>query len=156
MSSPNSTPEVVRGRRGARRLLVQALYQWLSAGGEPQSLVAEFLEDRAPPGIDTAYFHELLLPCLTQVERFEALIASVLDRPLAEVDPVERAVLLLATAEFELRREIAMPVIIDEAVELARLYGSAEGHRYVNGVLDRLAVRLRPQEKNRPRDGNCG
>lgn len=132
-----------RGRRGARRLALQALYQWLVAGGEEPALAAEFLAERAAAGIDAEYFRELLATCMRDAGALDALLAPALDRAPGEVDPVEHAILLIGAAELRDRRELAVSVVINEAVELARTFGADNGHRFVNGVLDRVAALVR-------------
>lgn len=146
MSSPRLQTEAnpARGRRGARRLALQALYQWLMSGGDASALAAEFLSDRAAPGIDAVYFRELLGSCIEHADSLDAELAPLLETATAEIDPVEHAVLLIGAAELRDRRELAVSVIINEAVELAKSFGAENGHRFVNGVLDGLARRLRP------------
>lgn len=145
MSSPNSGAErrPLAGRRGARRLALQALYQWLVAGGDAETLVEEFLADRAGPGTDTGYFRWLVRTCVDEAPALDAELAVALELAPAEIDPVEHAALLIGAAELRSRPELAVAVIINEAVELAKTFGAANGHRFVNGVLDRLAARLR-------------
>lgn len=128
-----------RGRRGARRLALQALYQWLVTGGDPVELVSEFLTERAPAGIDRGYFGEIIVGAIAQVESLEAQLSRWLDRRLPELDPVERAVLLIGAWELLNRQELSRSIVINEAVQLARDFGASDGHRFVNGVLDRLA-----------------
>lgn len=145
-----------RGRRGARRLALQALYQWLVAGGEPGGLVAEFLSERAAEDIDREYFRELVTTCTREGAALDALLAAALDRSPATVDPVEHAILLIGIAELRDRQELAVSVVINEAVELAKAFGADNGHRFVNGVLDRLAADLRPLERKDARQGGGG
>lgn len=146
MPSKKSARDPIRGRRGARRLLVQALYQWCMAGTNGEDLNQEFLTDRAPQGIDQVYFKEVLAACMQNALDAESLISRYTTRSIGELSVVERAILILATVELDVRREIPGPVIINEAIELDRVFGAAEGTRFVNAVLDRVRSELRPSE----------
>lgn len=143
---PDAAAGATRGRRGARRLAMQVLYQWLVAGGEESELAADFLDEGAGDKIDDGYFRELLSLCLRDSDSLDALLAPALDRTPSEVDPVEHAILLIGAAELRDRPELAVSVVINEAVELAKTFGADNGHRFVNGVLDRVAATLRPRE----------
>lgn len=147
MSSTSFDPSATRGRRGARRLAMQALYQWLLAGGCEAPLLADFLSERGAAVVDREYFRELAAICINERETLDELLSGCLDRPPAELDPVEHAILLIGAAELRDRGELAVPIVTNEAVELAKTFGAEGGHRYVNGVLDRLAAQLRPHEK---------
>ena len=108
---------------------------------------------RARPPADTEFFAALLQGVIADAEALRALFAPLLTRSVAELSPVEHAVLLLST--FELRRDIETPyrVVINEAIELAKKYGGADGHKFVNGVLDRLVGSIRPEEVAATRAG---
>ncbi|MGH8270744.1 MAG: transcription antitermination factor NusB [Gammaproteobacteria bacterium] len=147
MSSTASNVNATRGRRGARRLAMQALYQWLLAGGREAPIVADFLAESGADAIDREYFRELTMACIGEREALDVLLASCLDRPPAELDPVEHAILLIGAAELRDRNELAVSIVTNEAVELAKAFGAEGSHRYANGVLDRLAATLRPLEK---------
>lgn len=151
LSHPCDAPR--RGRRGARRLALQALYQWLVAGGDAAALAAEFLAERARDGIDADYFRELVAVCIRDADALDALLAPALDRAPAAIDPVEHAILLIGAAELRDRSELAVSVVINEAVELAKTFGADNGHRFVNGVLDRVAAALRPPTRSGADDG---
>ena len=133
-------------RRRARALLVQALYQWQVAGADPGDILLEFVEGRDVANADVDYFRELLRAIPAEVEALDADIAPLLERSLALVDPVERAILRLACYELRERWEVPVRVVIDEAVELAKRFGAEQGHRFVNGIVDRLAHRIRAHE----------
>jgi len=133
-------------RRRARRALVQAVYQWQMAGGTASEIEAEYESNGSLDKADQAFFHELLGGVLRHTAELDALLAPVLDRTIAELSNVERAVLRLATRELESRIDVPYRVVIDEYVELTKLFGAEEGHKFVNGVLDRLAGTLRPVE----------
>ncbi len=147
MSNASRSQNATRGRRGARRLAMQAVYQWLVAGGHPDEIVSDFLAERTDTAVDAAYFRELTTTCVTDASALDALLTPALDRLPSEVDPVEHAVLLIGVAELRDHRELAISVVINEAVELAKAFGADNGHRYVNGVLDRVAATLRSEER---------
>ncbi len=128
-------------RRRARSRLVQALYQQLLTGQPPEEIERQFLAEGLE-GCDIAYFRELLHAVPAAAEALEARFVPLLDRPLAQIDPVERAVLLLGAYELAERIEVPYRVVIHEAVELAKRFGADQSHRYINGVLDRLAGQL--------------
>lgn len=133
-------------RRKARRALVQAVYQWQMAGGTAAEIEAEYKANGSLDKADHAFFHELLGGVLRHTAELDALLSPILDRTVKELDNVERAVLRLAARELESRIDVPYRVVIDEYVELTKLFGAEEGHKFVNGVLDRLAGTLRPVE----------
>lgn len=133
-------------RARARRLAVQAVYQWQMAGQDVADICVQFRADGEFGKADPDYFEGLVRGVVARRDELDGHIAPLLDRPLDEVDPVERAVLRLGTYELLARPEIPYRVVLNEAVELAKLYGAEQGHRYVNGVLDKLARLLRAQE----------
>jgi N utilization substance protein B len=133
-------------RRRARRALVQAVYGWQMAGGTSAEIAADFADEGSLAKADEALFRELLTGVLHHSEALDALLAPLLDRPIGELDRVERAVLRIAARELETRPDVPYRVVIDEYVELTKLFGAEEGHKFVNAVLDRLARQLRPAE----------
>jgi len=136
-------------RRRARELALQALYGWVVSGGESGEIAARF---RASPGYalaDETYFLELLSGAIASAQSLREHIAGAIDRRVDELSPVEHSILLIATFELVQRPEIPYRVVINEAVELAKNFGATEGYRYVNGVLDKLAGRLRAEEAAR-------
>lgn len=133
-------------RHLARRFAVQALYQWQLAGGQTADILAQFLADEDFSKAETAYFTDLVTQVLSRVAELDELLTPVLDRSLNSVDPVERAILRLSAYELSQRLEIPYRVCINEGIELSKVFGATEGHKFVNGVLDRLALRLRPAE----------
>ncbi len=135
-----------RKRSQARRCVVQALYQWQVGGDEVAEADFEFLGANDARRVDQAYFRELLDEIRQHGEELDALIAPHVDRPLKEVDPVERAILRLGACELAYHLEVPFRVVINEAVELAKAFGAEHGHRFVNGILDKLASRLRATE----------
>lgn len=136
------------GHRGirsrTRRAALQALYQWQMTGHSAEELHAQFREDPPPGGFDPAFFDALVGGVIIDFETLDAEIAAFADRPVAEIDPVERAILRMGAHELRSMADIPWRTAIDEAVELARTFGAEQSHKYVNGVLDRVARRLRP------------
>jgi N utilization substance protein B len=133
-------------RRRSREFAVQGLYQWLLAATDPVVIATELAEAEDFGKSDVPYFRTLLNGAIDHAAELEALIAPLLDRSVSSLSPIERGILLLAG--YELMRELEVPyrVVINEAVELAKVYGGTDGHKYVNGVLDKLAARLREIE----------
>lgn len=136
----------VAARRQARILAMQALYQWHVAGQPLNEIEAQFRVDNDFSTVDGAYFHEILHGVPRQKTEIDAAFAEQLDRPLAEVDPVELAILRLSTYELRNRPDVPYRVVINEGIELAKVFGATDGHKFVNGVLDKLAPRLRAAE----------
>ncbi len=140
-------------RRRSREFALQGLYQWLLAHADAVVIATELAETEDFNKSDVPYFRTLLNGAIDNAPHLESLIAPFLDRPVKELSPVERGILLLGG--YELMRELEVPyrVVINEAVELAKVYGGTDGHKYVNGVLDKLAARLREIEVRAERGG---
>lgn len=136
-------------RRKARRFALQALYQWQIAETRVGEIELQFREDNDMSKVDSEYFHELLHGVPANLTEIDDTLRPVLDRPLAEVDPIERALLRLATYEFLRRLDVPYRVVINEALELAKTFGAEEGFKYVNGVLDKVARTTRTTEAAR-------
>lgn len=132
-----------RERTRARRAAVQALYQWQLTGQAPAEIGAQFSATPQLRKCDTQYFHELLSQVPLCVDDLDEHLAAVIDRPIGQLDPVERAILRIGVFELIHQADVPAKVIINEAVELAKLFGAEESHKYVNGVLDRLAATTR-------------
>lgn len=133
-------------RSAARQAAVQALYQWLQADTEVGDLILQFQRDGRLQDMDAKYFRVLVRGAIEQADELELLIVASLDRAITQLDPVERAVLLLALLELRDRVEVPYRVVINEAVELTKAFGAQDSHRYVNGVLDKAARQLRATE----------
>lgn len=133
-------------RSRARRCVVQALYQWQLTGHDVGALDPQYFLSEDEGRIDGEYFDLLLREVLGHIDELDEYLAELVDRPIREVDPVERAVLRLGACELRFHPEIPFRVVINEAVEVAKLYGAEQGHKYVNGILDKLAMRLRGEE----------
>ncbi|MFC1684595.1 transcription antitermination factor NusB [Pseudomonadota bacterium] len=133
-------------RTKARQHALQGLYQWQVAGQDIQDIINQFLADQDIKTFEVSYFQDLLRGVPTHLSELDAALSPCLDRALASVDPVERATLRLAAYELAHHPEVPYRVVINEAVELAKVFGAEEGHKYVNGVLDKLAKTLRAVE----------
>jgi N utilization substance protein B len=133
-------------RRRSREFALQGLYQWQLAKTDPQSIARQLAEAKGFEKIDSAYFTALLDGTVDNASALEQEIAPCLDRKLQELSPVERGILLLACFEFVHQPQVPYRVVINEAVELAKAYGGTDGHKFVNGVLDKLAARVRAAE----------
>lgn len=131
-------------RRRSRELAVQGLYQWLVAGEDSGAIEAYLSEADGFDKADREHFRGLLYGGIREIEALHAAIAPHIDRKLEELSPVEHATLLVGTYELLHHAEIPYRVIINEAVELAKTLGGTDGYKYVNGVLDRVAAKLRP------------
>ena len=133
-------------RRRSREFALQGLYQWQLAGTDPGTIVAQLGDAEGFDKIDADYFRLLLEGAVANAAELEQAIAPFLDRSFKGLSPVERGILLLAGHEFRSCPEVPYRVVINEAVELAKVFGGTDGHKYVNGVLDKLAAQLRGPE----------
>ncbi len=136
-------------RRRAREFALQGLYQWQLSGNDLSAIEAHLAGASGFEKVDRALFDMLLRGAMAEAAELQAYIEPLLDRPYAELSPVERAILLLAAYELQRHLDAPYKVVINEAIELAKSYGGTDGHKYVNGVLDKLAARLRPEEASR-------
>ena len=129
---------------------MQGFYQWRVAGGAVEVIEAQLRDGEEFAKTDQDFFSDLLRGGLAKSAELEQQIQTCLDRPLKELSPVEFAILLLGAYELSDHPETPYRVVINEAVELAKIYGGSDGHKYVNGVLDKLAARMRSSEVNTP------
>jgi transcription antitermination protein NusB len=133
-------------RTRAREFAVQALYQVL-VGGNPVDEVDLFTRDLTGfHKADRLHFDALLTGCVAEAASLDTLIAPALDRPLPELSPIEHVVLWIGVYELQHCADVPWRVVLNESIELAKSFGGTDGHRYVNGVLNQLAPRLRSQE----------
>jgi len=142
-------PDTPHGSRvRARMACVQALYQWLQSGTETAAadLITQFAQGGRLRRADRDFFEQLLRGVVADKVGLEQLFDAQLSRPAAQLDPVEHAILLIATYELRHRLDIPMPVVIDQACNMARIYGAQDGYRFINGVLDATARTLRSGE----------
>jgi N utilization substance protein B len=133
-------------RHKARELALQGLYQWLLAKEQAQEIRAHLTEFDGYEKADQNYLKLLLDGVIADAAELDAAFAPLLDRPVEALSPVERGVLLIGAYELAHVPDVPYRVVINEAVELAKSYGGTDGHKYVNGVLDKLAASLRPAE----------
>ncbi|AXW87210.1 transcription antitermination factor NusB [Lonsdalea britannica] len=130
-------------RRRARECAVQALYSWQLSKNDIADVELEFLSEQDVKGVDITYFRELLTGVATQAERMDELMTPYLSRKLEELGQVEKAILRLAVFELSRRDDVPYKVAINEAIELAKVFGAEDSHKFVNGVLDKAAPHLR-------------
>ncbi len=142
-------------RRRAREFALQGLYQWLLGGDTAEVIQLQLSERSDYRKIDSAYFIELLSGVIETTEDLCAHLQPYLDRPILEVNPVERAILLIAAFELQKHLEIPYKVVINEAVEIAKTFSGTDAHKYVNGVLDKLAQELRKAEFSENRNAKA-
>ncbi len=132
-----------KGRHGARRLLLQALYQEQIAGHDSAELIAQFSAGDDFTAVDGDYFRIVLKDVLSRVPTLDETIDGFLDRPIQQLDPVEHALLWIGVAELSSQSDVPASVIINEAVELAKEFGGQDSFRYINAVLDKASKSLR-------------
>lgn len=133
-------------RKRSRSLLVQALYQWQLARADLNSIEAEFHTDNDMSRVDPEYFSELLHGIPAHLDAIDAAFEPFLDRKLGDLDPVSLAILRLSTYEFLYRIDVPYKVVINEGVDLTKKFGPTDAHKYVNGVLDKVAANTRTVE----------
>jgi transcription antitermination protein NusB len=139
-------PTTKSPRRRSRELALQGLYQWLLTGDDAGVIDAHTREQEGFDKADRGHYDALLHGCITEASALDAVLARHVDRRTSLLSPIEHGVLLIGA--FELRHCLEVPyrVAINEAVELAKTFGGTDGHKYVNGVLDKAAIDLRPEE----------
>ena len=133
-------------RTRARELLLQALYQKQLAGHDSAELLKQFHEQVAYERVDQEYFDATLPAICESQDVLEKKIDELIDRPLAQLDPVEHSILLIGVYELENRIDVPFRVVINEAVNLAKRFGATDGHKYINACLDTAAKSLRKSE----------
>ena len=138
-------------RSRARRRALQAIYKWQMSGGTAQQVVAEFAHEQAHEVADLEYFEDLVRGVLAHREDIDTALAAFIDRDIALVDQIERAALRIAAYELRHRPDVPFRVVINEAIDSTKRFGSEHGHTYDNGVLDRAATEWRPDEVRAPR-----
>jgi transcription antitermination protein NusB len=150
-SSGKSVGKQARGTRArsiARKLAMQALYQWQLTHQTAAEIKKQFLESEDSAGVDREHFEELVGGCIAQHEALAATLKQFIDRPLDQLDPVETAILMIGLFELQHRVDIPYRVVINEAVDLTKRFGATDAHKYVNAVLDRAARELRTAERD--------
>ena len=133
-------------RSRARRRALQAIYAWQVSGGNAQQVIAQFAHEQAHEVADLEYFEDLVRGVLTHVAELDAKLAAFVDREVEQVDQIERAALRIAAYELLHRVDVPYKVVINEAIDTTKRFGSEHGHTYVNGVLDHAAAAWRTVE----------
>nr|WP_213017732.1 transcription antitermination factor NusB [Yersinia pestis] len=133
-------------RRRARECAVQALYSWQLSKNDIADVELQFLSEQDVKDVDIAYFRELLSGVAVNAASLDALMALFLSRQLEELGQVERAVLRIALFELSKRDDVPYKVAINEAIELAKTFGAEDSHKFVNGVLDKVAPTVRKRK----------
>jgi N utilization substance protein B len=134
-------------RSRARRAALQAIYQWQMTAQDLDVIAAQFREEKSWRRIDEELFSAHLYGVTANVTSLDAHLQPILDRPVGQLDPVERAILRMGAFELTHRDDIPWRVVIDECVQLAREFGAEQSHKYVNGILDKLARRTRDEAR---------
>jgi len=142
MAGSTSSP-----RSRARRAALQAIYQWQMTAQALEIISAQFREDKSWKRIDEELFSALLYGVAANVTALDEILQPILDRPVAQLDAVERAILRMGAFELTHREDIPWRVVINECVQLAREFGAEQSHKYVNGILDNLARRARDEAR---------
>ena len=146
---PHANPGKNRSpRHRAREFALQGLYQWLLNQDDATTIASHIRNAHGFDKADIAHFDALIAGTTRNAASLREQLASLLDRPIAELSPIEHAILLIGAQELASHPEIPYRVVINEAVELAKSFGGIDGHKYVNGVLDKLAASLRTPEVN--------
>jgi N utilization substance protein B len=145
-AAPRKRPAAPSPRRRSREFALQGLYEWLVGGAEAKAIDSHVREHEGFDACDREHFDALLHGCIAEAAALDAVLARHTDRRTSQLSPVEHAALLIGT--YELRHCVDVPyrVAINEAVELAKGFGGTDGHKFVNGVLDKAAGDLRPAE----------
>ena len=140
-------------RRRAREFVLQGLYQWRVGGADEAAIAAQIPEMEDFARADRDFFVATLHRVIGQQERLTALVTAHIDRAFRELSPIEACVLLMGTCELVNNPETPYRVIINEAIELTKAFGGTDGHKYVNGVLDKVAAEVRPAEVEAKKKG---
>jgi N utilization substance protein B len=141
-------PRGTRARSIARKLAMQALYQWQLTQQTASEIKKQFLDSEDSAGVDREHFEELVGGCIAKNAELSAALQPFIDRPLDQLDPVETAILMIGMFELQQRVDIPYRVVINEGVDLTKRFGATDAHKYVNAVLDRAARELRAAERD--------
>lgn len=129
-------------RRRARECTVQALYSWAVSSNTAEQVELAFVLDQDMDGVDKPYFRKLFRQTIENIETVDFSISPYIDRTFDELDPIETAILRLAVYELRFELDVPYKVVINEAIEVAKVFGADESHKYINGVLDKIAPAL--------------
>ncbi|WP_373766197.1 transcription antitermination factor NusB [Glaesserella sp.] len=132
----------VSPRRRARECAVQALYSWYISQNSIEQVELAFVTDQDMKGVDMPYFRRLLRGTVEHIEAVDASLRPHLDRTESELDPIERTILRLSAYELQFEQDVPYKVAINEGIEVAKVFGADDSHKYINGVLDKLAPTL--------------
>ncbi|XBC41673.1 MAG: transcription antitermination factor NusB [Buchnera aphidicola (Kaburagia rhusicola rhusicola)] len=130
-------------RRKARECAVQALYSWQLSHNNIYEIENQFYEKNNMQNIDKIYFHELIIEITNNQKHLDTLMQPYLSRSISELGQIEKAILRISFYELERRHDIPYKVTINEGIELAKLFGAEESHKFINGVLDKAAIKMR-------------
>jgi N utilization substance protein B len=136
-----------RARSLARKLAMQALYQWQLTQQDADEIKQQYLESEDSAGVDEDHFVELVTQVIARQEAITTALKSFVDRPLEQLDPVEAAILMVGMHELQQRLDIPYRVVINEGVDLCKRFGATDAHKYINAVLDRAAREIRAAER---------
>ena len=142
----SKSPSLARARGKARRLAMQAIYQWQMTGDDVAAITTQHTEDNDMQAIDGDYFRELFSGVASSITTLDPLLEQHMTRTVESVDPVERAIIRLACYEFVNRLDVPYKVVINEAVMLAKKFCAENSHTFINGVLDKVARDVRKNE----------
>jgi N utilization substance protein B len=142
-------------RKIAREFTLQGVYGWLVGGADITLIIANLKDDEQFKRADEAYFRTLIHGVIKEEDMLGARVGPLLDRPLAELSPVERGILLIGAYELLHCPDVPWRVAINEGVELAKKFGGTDGHKYINGVLDKLAQDVRAVEIEHAKKGRA-
>ncbi len=142
-------PKVSQNRRKSRELVLKAVYRGMINAGDIKQIVLDAQDDPEYIKADESYFKQLLEGVTGKIRELDQQISVFIDRKIEELSPVEHAILRVSSFELMFDMSIPYRVAINEGVELAKLYGGVDGHKYINGVLDKVAAAARPQEFRR-------
>ena len=134
----------------ARRCAVQALYQWLVAGDSPHDIVAQFVADRELHNVDMKYFSKLAQEVPAKYDELVSDISVAIDREWSRIDTIERAILLIGAYELRYCPQIPWRVVLNESIDLGKMFGAQDAHRFINGVLDKLSQARRGEDTIAP------
>lgn len=140
-------PATPAARRKARRLALQALYTWQIGGEPPYAVEAYYRAENDLRKTDAVYFHEVFVAVIDAADALDDSYAQFLDRPVKDLDPIERSILRIGAFELQHRLDVPVRVVVNEGIELAKEFGATDdSYKFVNGVLDKLARRSRAAE----------
>ena len=141
-----------KARSRARRLAMQGLYEWQMSENAPSIILKTCLAEQNVKNVDTEYLQELLLTIPKKQEQLDSAFQPYLDRKIKEIDPIELAILRLACYELSFRVDVPYRVIINEAIELAKSFGAEASHKFINGILHKVAAEIRKPEVSAGKD----